>query len=293
MIGAMTGRSPADSSALTLAVAEFLQTCRSANTEAAYRLDLEHFAKWCATGDALNLLTIAAEDLARYRSACELAGASPATVARRLSAIVSFSGYATERGLAPALADSSHVERPTVEPASTADELSDAEADALLEAADRESRRAAAMIRLLMLDGLKVGEAIRADAADVHGRPPQVTLTVAGRRTPILALHAETAAATRRYLGARRQGPLFVSELRGQAPKRLTRFGADYLIKQVARTAGIERSISANALRRRYVIAAHASGTDLDAIREKVGHVTRRTTRRYLAARRPESLPTT
>jgi site-specific recombinase XerD len=278
----MAGRSSGDSSALTLAVAGFLQTCRSANTHAAYRTDLRHLAAWCASGEALNLLTIDAADVARYRTECELAGASPATVARRLSAITSFSGYAAEQGLEPALSKASDVERPALEFSSTADVLSDAEANALLHSADRMSRRAGVLIRLLMLDGLKVGEVIRADASDLHGRPPRMTLDVARRGSPALVLHVGTAAAVRRYLGARRDGPLLRSERRGQPRQRLTRFGVDYLIKQIARAAGVEQTVSGNTLRRRYVIAAHAQGTDLDAIRHNVGHAGQRTTRRYL-----------
>jgi site-specific recombinase XerD len=62
----------------------------------------------------------------------------------------------------------------------------------------------------------------------------------------------------------------------------LTRFGIDYLVKQAAHAAGIDQTVSGNTLRRRYVMAAHANGTDLDQIRESAGHADRRTTRRYL-----------
>jgi site-specific recombinase XerD len=279
----MKRTSSTEGSALTLAVAGFLETCRSANTKAAYRTDLGHLAMWCAGDEQLNLLTVDASALARYRAACELAGASPATVARRLSAITSFRTYAAEQGLEPALGSERRVARPRLQSASSADVLSDAEADALLAAADQVGARTGVLIRLLMLDGLKVGEALRADAVDVHGRPPQVTLDVPGRVAPKIALQPETSAVLRRYVGRRRDGPLLLSERRGQPRARLTRFGIDYLIKQAAQTAGLDRTISGNTLRRRYVIAAHADGTDLDAIRHNAGHATPRSTRRYLA----------
>jgi integrase/recombinase XerD len=278
----MTGRSATEPYALTLAVAGFLETCRSANTAAAYRTDLRHFAAWCAGGETLNLLTVDAADVARYRTQCELDGASAATVARRLSAIMSFAGYAAEHGLAPELSGGSSVERPTPEPVNTAHALSDADAQALLEAADESSERSGVLIRLLMLDGLKVGEVIAADVSDVHGRPPRVTLDIARRGGAGLALHRDTTAAIRRYVGARRDGPLLLSEQRGQLGKRLTRFGADYLIKQIAHAAGLPSTISGNTLRRRYVIHAHARGTDLEEIRHNVGHSAQRTTRRYI-----------
>jgi len=267
---------------VTLAVAGFLDACRSSNTRAAYRADLGHVAAWCRGRGTLNLLTIDAADVARYRTECELAGASAATVARRLSAITSFGAYAAANGTHPALARDTEIDRPALESSSTAELLSDADAEALVAAADRIGRRSAALIRLLMLDGLKVGEVIRADAADVSGRQPRATLQLHDRRTRTIDLHPDTGSAVRRYLGRRRDGPLLLSERRGREPDRLTRFGVDYLVKQTAQAAGLERSISGNTLRRRYVIAADADGIDLDQIRESAGHANRRTTRRYL-----------
>ena len=277
-------RMPADprTSDATLAIAGFLDACRSSNTRDAYRADLGHLAAWCRDHGTLNLLTIDAADLARYRTECELAGASAATVARRLSAITSFGAHAAANGSEPALAADTDIERPTLESSSTAELLTDADADALLAAADRISQRLAVLIRLLMLDGCKVGEVIRADASDVRGRPPRLTLCLRTRTARTIDLHADTATSLRKYLGRRRHGPLLLSEQRGRVPGRLTRFGVDYLVKRVAQTAGLDQAVSGNTLRRRYVMAAHAGGTDLDRIRRNVGHADRRTTRRYL-----------
>ncbi|MDQ1381077.1 MAG: integrase/recombinase XerD [Actinomycetota bacterium] len=282
---------------VTLAVAAFLDACRSSNTRAAYRADLEHIAAWCRGRAQIDLFTIDASDVARYRTECELAGASPATVARRLSAITSFGAFAAANGTETALSSETGIARPTVDSESTAELLSDGDADALLAAADRISRRSAALIRLLMLDGLKVGDIIRADVNDVSGRPPRITLPLPDRRVrtvPVpdrrirsIDLHPDTAAALRRYVGRRRKGPLLLSERRGCEPDRLTRFGLDYLIKQVVHEAGLARPVSGNTLRRRYVMAAHAGGADLDKIRHNTGHMDRRTTRRYLDTRGP------
>jgi site-specific recombinase XerD len=267
---------------VTLAIAGFLDACRSSNTRSAYQADLGHVAAWCRGREALDLFTIDAADVARYRTECELAGASPATVARRLSALTSFGAYATARGDAPVLNAESEIARPTVESTSSAELLTDADAEVLLVAADCISRRSGVLIRLLMLDGLKVGEAIRADASDIGGRVPRMTLRLHDRHARTIDLHPDTGPAVRRYLGRRWDGPLLFSERRGREPSRLTRFGLDYLVKQVAQAAGLEQPVSGNTLRRRYVIAAHADGADLDQIRDSAGHADRRTTRRYL-----------
>jgi site-specific recombinase XerD len=270
-----------DSATLTLAIAGFLDACRSPNTRAAYRADLRHFAHWCASNEKLNLLSADATDIARYRTACELDGSRPATVARRLSAVVSFGNYAAGHGLEPVLATDRNVERPTTLSASSTGVLGDADAEALVAAADQTGARAGLLVRLLMLDGLKVSEAARANASDLHGPAKHVSLTIEGRNSRTRLLHPDTSGAARRYLGRRRVGPLLLSEQRGQHTTRLTRFGIDYVIKEVARAAGFH-AISANTLRRRYAMDAHARGTNLDTIRDNLGHATQRTTRRYL-----------
>jgi site-specific recombinase XerD len=277
----MTGQRADDSSVVTLAVAGFLASCRSEHTRAAYEIDLAKFAAWCAGREELNLLAVDAEDIARYRTACESDGLSASTVARRLSAITSFNAYAQRQGIETVLPSATTVKRPTVEPRSDGIALSDDDAIALLAAADRTSKRSAVMIRLLMLDGLKVGEAVRADAKHVRRNQGRVTLEVPGRTVPTVFLQPETGAAIGRYLGRRREGPLLLNEQRGRVQERLTRFGIDYLVKEVARAAGIG-AISSNTLRRRYIVTAHAHGADLDTIRQNAGHADQSTTRRYL-----------
>ena len=267
---------------LTIVAAAFLDACRSSNTRSAYEADLAILAAWCRDQGSLNLLTIDAADLSRYRTACEVAGASPATVTRRLSAMTSFAAFASSMGESPALLPGSTIVRPALESRSTATVLADSEADALLAAADDLGARPAALIRLLMLDGLKVGEVTHADASDVSGRQPPMQLRIHDRRSHAIELHPATSAALATYLSRRRRGPLILNERRGRDPGRLTRFGVDYLVKRVAREAGLAQPISCNTLRRRYVVAAHDDGIDLETIRHNTGQGDRRTARRYL-----------
>jgi site-specific recombinase XerD len=256
-------------------VDDWLAGLRSANTRAAYASDFRRFADWCAAHD-VDPVQIDERELRRFRAAIERSGVSSSTTARRLSAVASFGAFATARGAAASFAE---VDRPTVNPASTVTALDDADADALLRAADDIDARVGVLVRLLMLDGLKVGEAAAADAADVSGRPPTLVLAVGERA---LRLHPDTSFLLQGYLGRRRVGPLLLSEGRARPSDRLSRYGVDYLIKEVANAAGLSGSISGNTLRRRYVVAAHANGVALDNIRQAAGHADVRTTRRYL-----------
>jgi site-specific recombinase XerD len=268
---------------VALAVAAWLETCRSVNTRAAYEADLRRFVAWCEE-HAVDPLSCSTADLQQYRSQCERAGAAPATVARRLSAIASFGAHAaaTDRaGPAPKIA------RPDLGGRSNASVLSEADAVALLAAADAMNPRTAALIRLLMLDGLKVGEAVRLSAEDVRGRPPRMTLALHDPARAI-RLHEDTAVAVDAYLARRNNGPLLLSEQRSPSGA-LTRFGIDYIVKQTAEAAGLAQPVSGNTLRRRYVISAHERGIDIDEIRRNTGHADVRTTRRYLRNTDPVS----
>jgi integrase/recombinase XerD len=265
---------------LDAVVEAWLRGHRSVNTRAAYRADVAHFRSWCdSRGLAFPSLT--AGILGRYRRACEAEGASPASVARRLSAVGSFLEYAADadpgtRGEALQIA------RPTVAAQTTTALLTYANVAALLAASDEVSSKAALVIRLLLLDGLKVGEAVALDAAHVKGRPPRMTVEVTrDGEMRTLTLDPETAVAAHRYLAGRQRGPLLLSE-RPRGGGRLTRFGVDFVVKRVADAAQIEAKVSANTLRRHFVVAAHDRGVDLDEIRRNAGHADARTTRRYL-----------
>jgi integrase len=97
-----------------------------------------------------------------------------------------------------------------------------------------------------------MNEALALDVTDLRGRIPKVTVTVRRRgESHRVALHLDSAHALRRCAAGRREGPLFTSGRSSStaAPRRLTRFGADHLIRQLG--GGEEaRRVTANAFRR-------------------------------------------
>ena len=95
-------------------------------------------------------------------------------------------------------------------------------------------------------------------------------------------LDGRTTNALKSYLDGRTRGPLLLGESPARASGRLTRFGADYLLKRISAEAGLEQPISANTLRRSYVTRAFAKGASVEAIRDQLGHTDSRTTRRHL-----------
>ena len=62
----------------------------------------------------------------------------------------------------------------------------------------------------------------------------------------------------------------------------MTRFGADYLIKQAALAAQLDTNVSSNVLRRSHVAAAQRNGVHILDTRDRMGHRDVRTTHRHL-----------
>ena len=266
--------------AIEQATSMWLAQYASPNTRAAYSADLRTFLSWF--GDGAAAMEATTDDMAQYRAEREDGGVNPATVDRQFAALRAFYTAARELGLC---GDNPLGSRPQAVAATSAtDTLTPPEVARLHEAAALDPRTAL-LVRLLLGNGMRLAEILALDHADVsgprhakrlhivrHGGAASVVLDRAGSRS-IDELEQTT----------RSPGPLFTGPSRGRAGSmRLTRFGADHLIKQAATTAGIERPVSANVLRRTHVTTAQRAGVPIDDIRHTMGHIDVRTTRRYL-----------
>jgi site-specific recombinase XerD len=256
---------------------------KSENTRDAYARDLEGFRWWCVE-KGRSPLDASTLEIERYCDACGDRGASRASIMRRLSALSSFFDYAVE-ALAVAGNPARSAGRPFPVELAEQGSLSDAEADALYEAALGLGEREAVLVGVLLWDGLKLGEALALDLGDVATRGAGVWVWVRRRAgSDELRLDRRSAKAMRRYVAGRERGPLFVGRSPTRAADvRLTRFGGDYVVKQAVRAAGLDgRGVSANTLRRSYMASAHRHGSTVEAIQARVGHRSERETRRYL-----------
>ena len=269
----------------------WLSSRLSPNTRAAYRCDLEVFGNWCARQGAIPL-TADTATLVAFQAAREAAGDSASTLRRRWSALSSFYDFAVERDLRsinPALG----VVRPKVlsgDPSPTV-RLSDAAVSSCRAVAAALDHRLEALVALLVCDGLKVAEALALDVDDVSGRSPATAITVRRRgESKRIVLDPASARSVRRCVGKRRSGPVFVNERtsRSEAPHRLTRFGADHLIRQL-RTDDATEQVTANALRRFHINTRQGDGDVPDDIRDRAGLADVRSIRRYIEAATKDS----
>lgn len=256
----------------------------SANTQAAYRRDLTGFLEWCATTGRRPLRVVPA-DIDAYRDQCLTDGAGTATVARRLSGIGSFFRFAAESG-AVAADPVEDVDRPaSPDPAGSA-VLDTDEVAALVSSAQMVGAKAAALVALLALDGLKLGETLAMNVGDASLRRERASVVVVrrGDRTNV-PISATTSALLEAYVGRRRSGPLFLGDSpvpNDSGPTRLTRFGADFILKRVGSQAGIDKPVSASLLRRSYIAGAHRAGHAMPDISRQVGHRDVRETARFV-----------
>lgn len=260
----------------------------SANTRSAYRTDLAMFGRWCAQHHSVPLAADTAT-LAAFGLARQAAGDSDATMRRRWSSLSSFFQYAVHTGNA-ASNPVDGVDRPVElsgNPSRTTLLSADA-VDACLAMAALLDPRLEALVAMLVRDGIKLGEALAIDVDDISGRPPRTSVTIRRNgKTRRVTLDESTARALRRCAGRRTDQPLFISDHRARTrtPQRLSRFGADHLLRQL-RYDNDER-VTANELRRFYITSQHQSGAALDDLRDDAGLSDTRGITRFVAKHQP------
>lgn len=250
----------------------------SGHTRRAYGRDLVDWFGWCATLgiDPLDANRAAVDGYRRHLETT----AAPSTIARRLSTLAGFYKYAAAENVL----DSSpleHVKRPSAPADSPTLGLDRVEAKALLAQAGEHSSRARALVALLLHDGLRISEALKADVEDLGSVRGHRTLSIirkgGARRDVVLA--PATAAVIDTYIGDRETGPVFTTK----TGSRLDQPGAFRLIRRIAKAAGIEHAdrISPHSLRHTFVTLSREAGVPLEDVQDAAGHADPRTTRRY------------
>jgi integrase len=175
------------------------------------------------------------------------------------------------------------VERPAASRTRQPPGLDEDDALALLDAAAAVGAKVVVLVALLMLEGMKLAEALSLDIEQLDGSGWAMRATVVRHGgTEDLALDGRTVRAIRNHVGGRTSGPLLVGDSPIQdRSERLTRFGADFLLKRAANMAGLQ-PVSANTLRRTYITLSHRDGAAVEDISRRVGHASARDTLRYL-----------
>ncbi|WP_089154034.1 tyrosine-type recombinase/integrase [Micromonospora sp. NBS 11-29] len=273
----------------------------SEHTRDAYRRDVTGWLRWCAE-HAIDPLRVTFLDVNAYGRELESRPAgrdgrplTPATVARRLSALSSWYDFLAKLGAVPANPVAA-ADRPRVDRDHSATiGLSPEEVDALLAAAEADAgptaARNRAAVALLADLGLRVGELVSLDLADLGAERGHRSVRFVGKGGKVRrrALTPGTAYALDAYLAARAAaqgvtvpqltGPLLVTATGG----RLDRHAVFRLVRRLARSAGIAAwaRLSPHSLRHAFATTARSEGVPLEDVQDAMGHADPRTTRRY------------
>ena len=251
----------------------WLASFRSEHTKTNYRRDLMAWLEWCSQ------CKVSASDARIAHADMWIAkqrrdGAAESSIARRVSAVP----LATHN---PARTRA----RPKIDPDySPTIGLATVEADRLMAAADADSIVAAALVRLLLLEGLRVGSAINAKITDLgYERGHRtLTLTVKGgtlKRIPIPPIVGDSIDRMLAARGSPPEGPLFLTT-RGRP---LYELWVWRLLRRLARTAAIPSAdrLSPHSLRHTAITEFLDAGGSLRDAQDFAGHKDPRTTRRY------------
>ncbi|MET3696189.1 tyrosine recombinase XerD subunit [Bacillus oleivorans] len=274
-------------------VADFIHFLRvekglSNNTITSYNRDLRAYTHYLQTKENLDSL----EDVSRsvvmkFLAHLKDSGKSSKTIARHISSIRSFHQFLLREKQIdhdPTV----HIDMPKQEK-TLPKVLNLDEVEALLSApnkGDAFALRDKAMLEVLYATGLRVSELIGLDAGDVHTMLGFVRCIGKGNKERIVPLGSKAKEALEEYLEKGRHR-LIKNKNRTEAlflnhhGNRLTRQGFWKILKQIASSVGIEKTITPHTLRHSFATHLLENGADLRAVQEMLGHADISTTQIY------------
>jgi len=252
-----------------IVLAGFLAAYREP-TRTHHAVNMKGFFAWCAEHELAPLTATRAhiEVWARYLE--ERRGLKVSTVANKLASVNRFFHYAMIDGYIDAN-PVEHVRRPSVPRMSSTNALSRSELLAVLDIAERTHPRDHALLCILGLNGLRIGEALRIDIEDLSRQSGYHVVRVQrekGGETPVIPLAPRTSWAVEKTIHGRTSGPLFL--MRNEL--RMDRRSADRVVKRIVRVAGITKRISPHSLRHTFVTLALDAGCSVRDVQHSVGH---------------------
>ncbi len=237
-----------------------------------YRIHLKHWFQWCADmGVAvLEVERLHIEAFARHLS--EDLGRKPQTVAGKLNAVCGLYKFAYLDG--HLVRDpGAHVRRPKIEFSSSTNGLTRPEFSDFLRAAERESTTTHALICLLGLNGLRLGECLATDIEHLAHQRGYRTIHLPyrkGGKVGTLSLAVRTAWAVEQAIGDRTSGPI----LTGRDGQRLQPAAARRTVRRLAGQCNITKRLSPHSLRHSFVTMALDAGVPERDIIDSTGHAT-------------------
>ena len=264
----------------------------ASNTLLAYGRDLSHVADWLER-NGQSFATAQQDTIEGYLVECEAEGLAKSTRARRLSAIRQLYRFALEEGWRednPAI----RIKGPGKDKR-LPKTLSEAEVDALLDAAradGRDQARNTCLMELLYATGMRVTELVSLPVAAARGDPAMLLVKGKGGKERMVPLSPPAREALAGWLPVR-DAAQDAARTRGHTPSpflfpshgaagHLTRHRFYGLIKELAVKGGVSPGkVTPHTLRHAFATHLLARGADLRAIQAMLGHADVSTTEIY------------
>jgi integrase/recombinase XerD len=254
----------------------------------AYFSDLKAWWAWCAAVSVHPLtarrhhVDVWVRHLSEQPQAATGRPASPASIARRLSCLSQFYDYGIKDAELLEHSPVANVRRPKVSDDSSTVGLTAEELDRLLTAAETHGPRSAALISLLVYNGLRIAEVLACDIEHFsHQRGHRVLRIVRkGGKASTEPLAPIVLHTLELYVGERTNRPIF---LNANGTDRLSYSTSYALIRRLAKRARIASAtrISPHSLRHSFATELLAAGVPLQDVQDAMGHADPRTTRGY------------
>jgi integrase/recombinase XerD len=236
-------------------------------TRSAYGRDLADWFGFCRSLGVDPLAGTRTHVDAYARHLGEVEHRSPATVARRLSALSGFYRWAVDEDVIGRNPVAS-VRRPKVGTDTVSTGLDREELSALIAAAASDGVRSHALVLLLALNGLRVSEALQADVGDLSTERGHRVLKIVrkGGKRSTAPLAPRTAEAVDALVDGRSDGPLFVTS----TGARLDRTGAWRIVRKLGRRAVPAKAdtLHPHDLRHAFVTLSLDTGTSLRDVQD-------------------------
>lgn len=259
----------------------------SQNTVAAYRRDLKQYVEFlqseaaCTSWETVTEMTIT-----KYLYWLKDRGNAAATLARKIAAVRGFHQFLLRSHQLDD--DPSYAIQVPKTVRKLPQVLTIREVEALLNTPDNKTaagKRDKAMLEMLYATGIRVSELVQLNLEDIHLSMGFLHCLGKKGNERIIPLGKWAREATSRYVNDARdefspeadEAALFLNH----HGHRLTRQGFWKILKQLARDAGIQMSITPQMLRHSFAAHLLENGADLQSVQELLGHADISTTQIY------------
>lgn len=261
-----------------LAATRFLVRYKSPTREG-YTLSLKQWFEFC---DQMGVRPLQAErsHIEVWMRQQEVKGLMASTIAGKLNAIVGFYRLAH---MDKVIVDDPtvHLRRPSVSKESRRQGMNRGETLRFLDAAKELGALEHALCCFLVLNGPRIGEAVKINCEDLGMEGGYRTLYLErakGNRSAKVPLAPRTSMAFDHYLGSRTTGPVF---LKPRVPKRMDGISANLVVKRVAKAAGITKTITPHSCRHTHITLALNAGVGTRDLVNSMGYADARQIARY------------